>query len=79
MSKRAIQLGGMHIHKMFCLPGHNKFTLYRLAEIALISLFTKIERYRILQVLNIIFIDEIGQVSSELISTLDIILRKLRN
>ena len=79
MSKRAIQLGGIHIHKLFCLPGHNKFTLHRLAEIALISLQLKIERFRFLQLLNVIFIDEIGQVSSELVSTLDIILRKLRN
>ena len=41
MSKRAIQLGGVYIHKMFCLPGNNKFSLSRLAEIALISLTSK--------------------------------------
>ena len=78
MSKRAIQLGGVHIHKMFCLPGNNKFSLSRLAEIALISLTSKYNKYYFLQVLDIIFIDEIGQVSSELIATLDVILRRLK-
>ena len=78
MSKRAIQLGGIHLHKLFCLPGHNKFTLYRLAEMAIISLQTKGDKFFLLKILDILFIDEIGQVSSELLGTLDIILRKIR-
>ena len=45
MAKRAVQLGGKHIHKLFCLPGHNKYSLYRLAEVALISLTRNAERY----------------------------------
>ena len=79
MSKRAVQLGGKHIHKLFCLPGHNKYTLYRLAEVALIALNRKAERYFFLRKINILFIDEIGQVSAEMLGTLDVILRKLRN
>lgn len=79
MSKRAIQLGGVHLHKLFALPGHNKLTLYRLAEIAIISLKSKADKYFLLKTLHILFIDEIGQVSSELLGTLDIILRKIRN
>ena len=75
MSKRAVQLGVAHIHKMFCLPGNNKFNLSRLAEIALTTLTSKYNKYYFLQVLDIIFIDEIGQVSAELIATLDIVLR----
>ena len=78
MSKRAVQLGGVHIHKMFCLPGNNKFNLSRLAEIALTTLTSKYSKYYFLQVLDVIFIDEIGQVSAELIATLDIVLRKLK-
>ena len=79
MSKRAVQLGGKHLHKLFCLPGHNKFSLYRLAEMALIALVGKAEKYNFLKVINILFIDEIGQVSAEMLGSLDIILRKLRN
>ena len=36
-------------------------------------------RYYFLKKINILFIDEIGQVSSELLGALDIILRKIRN
>jgi hypothetical protein len=37
------------------------------------------EMIQVLKVLNVLFIDELGQISAELLSTLDIILRKIRN
>ena len=49
-----------------------------MAEIALTTLTSKYNKYYFLQVLDVIFIDEIGQVSAELIATLDIVLRKLK-
>ena len=78
MSKRANILGGAHIHKLFKLPCKGNPNLHRLAELAIIAMHRKPEWIQVLTSLNILFIDEIGQISAELLSTLDIILRKIR-
>lgn len=79
MSKRAIQIGGSHIHQMFCLPVKKMLTLHRIAEMAFIALMGKPAKLKFLVVMNILFIDELSQVSSEMLGTLDVLLRKIRN
>ena len=79
MAKRSNSLGGLHIHMLFQLPIKNIASLHRLAELAANGLMRKPEYLKVLQTLNVLFIDEIGQVSSELLSTLDILLRYIRN
>ena len=78
MSKRANVLGGIHIHKLFKLPCKGKQNLHRLAELAIVAMKKKPEWIQVLSTLNILFIDEIGQLSAEMLCTLDIILRKIR-
>merc|ERR1712127_393057 len=79
MAKRANCLGGMHIHLLFQLPCKNISSLHRIAELAVNGLLRKPEYIEVLRTVNVLFIDEIGQVSAELLSTLDILLRKIRN
>jgi hypothetical protein len=79
MAKRANCLGGIHIHLLFQLPCKNISSLHRIAELAVNGLLRKPEYIEVLRTVNVLFIDEIGQVSAELLSTLDILLRKIRN
>jgi predicted GIY-YIG superfamily endonuclease len=79
MCKRAIQLGGIHIAQLFKNPSQSTASAHRQAELAILSLMRKPEKLEFLRSLNIIFFDEMGQISDTLLSILDIILRKIRN
>ena len=77
MAKRANILGGIYMHKLFKLSCKKQLNLHRVAELACMSLMKNPEMIQVLKVLNVLFIDELGQISAELLSTLDIILRKI--
>ena len=79
MSHRSVFLGTKHIDWIFCLPFEKNYSAYKTAESAIASLLQFREKLNIIQVLDILFIDEIGQVSAEILSVIDIILRRLRN
>ena len=79
MARRAVQIGGEHLHKMFCIPVSPNLSVFWLAEKAIIALMSKPEKLKFIRILNILLIDEIGQLSSEFLSSLDIILRRIRN
>lgn len=78
MAKRATQLGGSHWHKFFCLPVEKRITPHRLAELAINKLLHDKVRHNAVMTLDVILADEFGQLSSEFISAIDIILRNLR-
>ena len=78
LADRAFLLGGQHFHKLFKLKVRNQGKPHRLAELAVISLQKQVEFLGLLRTLDILFVDEIGQLSAELLSTLDIILRRIR-
>jgi predicted GIY-YIG superfamily endonuclease len=79
LADRAFMLGGMHIHKLFKLPVRDGGSPHRLAELAVISLQKKPEFFQFLRRLDVMFVDECGQVSAELLSVLDIVIRKIRD
>jgi predicted GIY-YIG superfamily endonuclease len=79
MSENSLSLGGIHIHKWSALPPCRNVSVVRLAELALIKLFRKPKLIKFLCALDGIFLDELGQVSCEMLSVLDIILRRIRN
>ena len=54
-------------------------TLHQVAELAIEGLLRNPVSLQILKQINVLFVDEIGQISSEMLSTLDIILRRIRN
>lgn len=78
MCNRALQLGGIHVHKLFNLPTE-RLTPHRRAELAIIKLMKCPKRIEFLRSIDVIFFDEMGQVSSEFLATFDIILRRIRN
>ena len=79
MDQRDVHLGGIHLHKLFYLPVNKRLTVHSLADVAIQSLFHHPIALSILQMVDVILLDEVGQISSELLSSLDIILRKIRN
>ena len=50
----------------------------RIAEMAIINLFRNPKKLYLLLVLDVLILDELGQISSKLLSVLDIILRTIR-
>jgi len=79
MSKRSVFLGGKHIHILFGLKAEKNISPHRMAEIAITTLLRDPKKLNLLRMLDMLFIDEIGQLSSELLAVLDIILRRLRD
>ena len=79
LAKRADFLGGIHIHSLFCIPVNESASIQRLAELAVINLYKNPEKLALLQRLDVLAFDEKGQISSELNSLLDMILRSVRN
>ena len=78
-ARRSTHLGGLHIHKLFGLNGNNNSSPQRMAELALIRLSRTPEKENLLKTTNQLFLDEAGTVSAELLSIMDMILRRLRD
>lgn len=78
MAKRAIQLGGTHFHNLFCMHGDKGKTIYSASDNALINITKDAKKGNLLNCLDVLFVDEIGQVTAELMDTIDIIMRRKR-
>ena len=78
LSKRAIQLGGIHWHKLFCIPTERNMNNHRKAELAIIQILRKPKTLQLLLCLDVLICDEMGQLSADFLAVVDIILRRLR-
>ena len=78
MCRRSVYLGGKHVHYIFCLPTERNLSPHQMAELAITQLLRKPAKLNMLRILNILFLDEAGQISAEIVSVLDIILRRAR-
>ena len=80
MARRSNFLGGKHIHHVFCLPVEKGLTAHRMAELAVCNLLRESNSTKLnfLRTLDVLFYDEIGQLSAEMLSVLDLILRTIR-
>ena len=74
LCKRALELGGIHWHKLASLPVNEYCALQWIAELALFVLYQKPERMAMLQRLDVLCIDELGQLSAGQIACLIVIL-----
>ena len=80
MSDRATKLGGSHLHSVFCiLVTRSAMNLHRIAEIAIIKLHRNPALLHFLIIVDIIFVDEMGQVPAQMWSVINIIMRTIRN
>jgi hypothetical protein len=78
MAERSKQLGGSHLAKVFGIPVNDKASPTRLAALAVMSLLRSPCRFEALRRIDILLIDELGTVSAELMSMLDMIARRIR-
>ena len=79
MAKRSIQLGGKHWHYLFGLPTGRNISTIRMAELVIETLRRHAVKLNFILSLDIIFVDEIGQVPAEFLSIIDIIMRRIRD
>lgn len=79
LAHRAVQLGGVHWHKLLCIPTEDKISINRRAETAIHKLARKPKKLELLQRINVFLSDEKSQHSSEITQCIDIICRRARN
>ena len=79
MARRSVHLGGLHLQKLFLLPVYKSNNLDRVSELVLKSFLRNPVTLNILKMIDFIFLDEVGQISSEMMTCLDIILWRIRN
>jgi hypothetical protein len=70
MARRSIQLGGKHICFLFGIPIDDNMSVHRKAELAIQKILRSPIKLNFLLSLDIIFIDELGQLSSDLMAIL---------
>jgi hypothetical protein len=78
LAERAQELGGIHIHELFCFPVNEKLSPGQLAERAIGTLFRNPEKCELIRRVDVVGIDELGPIPSELLSALDIVFRYIR-
>ena len=80
MAKRNLNLGGKaHIHRFFKLGINQRRGPFALAEKAIMDLTRDGVKVNIIRQLDVLFIDEAGILSAQMVSVLYIILRRIRH
>ena len=77
-SERAQELGGDHIASVWCIPVNESVNSIRLAELSIARLLRNPAKLLFLMRLDIALLDEFGQLSVEMLNTMDIISRRVR-
>ena len=79
MVKRSIQLGGKHWHYLCCLTTGRKLSPHQTSEQAILKIIKSSKTHNFIKSIDILFCEEIGQVSADFSSYIDIILLRIRN
>ena len=79
LGERSNELGGTHIHKLFGFSPQQNLSPTKMAEHAIVKLLKKGHHYTLLKTADIIFIDELGQVSGQMLSAMDMVMRHIRD
>ena len=77
--ERAQQLGGEHVHKMFKFRVNKLQVPESMASQSIKSLLKDVTRFTDLERLDVLFIDEIGQLNSELLTAMELVLQHVRD
>lgn len=78
MAERALYLGGRHLHYLFCISADNTRNVHKLIDQCIRGLNNNPEKLYLLRVADVIFIDEMGYMSANLLNVIDTVLRKVR-
>ena len=76
MAERAAALGGKYLHLLFCIPT-NDWPPQRLAESAIMKILRQPFKIAFIRALDILYFDEMGQNSAQMLATIDIICRRM--
>ena len=79
MAKRAIQLGGKRWHYLFGVPTGRNLSPHQISEQKILNIIKTSKILNFIKSIDILFCDEIGQVSAEFSSSIDIGLRRVSN
>lgn len=79
MANRAVQLGGIHWHKLLCIPAEENMSISRRAEVSINKLNRHPKKLELIRRLCVFLSDEKSQHSSETTQCIDLILRRSRN
>ena len=77
--ERAQQLGGEHVHKMFKFRVNKAQVPEHMASQSINSLLRDVTRFTDLERLEVLFIDEVGQLNTEILCAMEIVLQHVRN
>ena len=78
LGERAVVLGGRHLHFLFKIPVVDKSNTELLVQKTLVKLLANPVALEYLRRLDVLFVDEAGTLSAELLSTLDRVMRRIR-
>jgi len=74
---RAIELGGIHLHNLFCLPA-KMGSVHQMADHSIRNLKYNPLKVFLILILHILFLDEMGNTAAELLAVIEIVLRYFR-
>ena len=77
--ERAQQLGGEHIHKMFKFKVNHSLVPEVMASQSVKCLLRDVTRFTDLERLEVLFIDEVGQLNAELLCAMELVLQNVRD
>ena len=78
VAERNNELGGIHIHCLFGLGSYNNISPNKLAEHAIVKLLKHGELYFLLKRIDVMFIDELGQINAQVLCAMDMIMRHIQ-
>ena len=78
-ARRAAMFNCEHIHRLFCIGINKNDDIATASEKALKKLSNKPEKRALLMSLDVLLIEEIGLVSAELLTVMDLVLQRLRD
>ena len=76
--ERAQQLGGEHVHKMFKFRVNKMQVPEHMASQSINALMKDVTRFTDLERLDVLFIDEIGQLNAELLCAMELVLQTVK-
>jgi hypothetical protein len=79
MAEHLLVLAGIHLHKLFEILVHESAMPHCMAELALLKLYKNPLALYNLQTIEVLFVNELGQLPVQLMLVLDIILRRIWN
>lgn len=78
-SERSQELAGEHINSFLCMPKNDVLSVAQIAERCIAALYRNPDKHEVVRTMDILMLDEAGNVPAEIIAILDIVLRYIRN